>query len=161
MENDFIDIWNGPEYKDARALFHDGNSSASFCRSCRSKPTMDRFFITSVRGIILNAPAWVLKILGQDIDRFFLPIDEYHLNNELKALRAFPRAYNRNFIDQIHYIINLARKNLVMERHLMALAELLEATMHVPIRSFTDHLNETKGRIRFVMRKAKNAVRRY
>jgi MoaA/NifB/PqqE/SkfB family radical SAM enzyme len=125
MDNDFSDIWNGPEYGDARALFHDGNSSASFCRSCRSKPTMDRFFITSVKGILLNAPAWVLKILAQDTDRFFLPIDEYYLSNELRALRAFPRAYNRNFTGQVQHIRKLAGKNLLMERHLMTLAELL------------------------------------
>jgi MoaA/NifB/PqqE/SkfB family radical SAM enzyme len=158
MENDFADVWNGPEYSDARALFHEDNSSASFCRNCRSKPTMDRFFITSVKGILLNAPAWVLKILATDTDRFFVPIDEYYLSNELKALRSFPRAYSGNFSEQIQSIRKLAGKNLVMARHLMTLAELLETPMHLPDRSLHDHLYDAKARIRFAARRAKNAL---
>lgn len=160
MENDFSAVWNGPEYRDARALFQKGASSASFCRNCRSKPTMDRFFITSMKGILLNAPAWVLKILALDIDRFFLPIDEYQLSNELKALRNFPRAYNGKFDEQVHYIRKLAQNNLVMAQHLMPLAELLETPLHLPSRSLQDHLRETRARIRYVARTAKNAVMR-
>ncbi|MDH4039587.1 MAG: radical SAM protein [Gammaproteobacteria bacterium] len=158
MENSFADIWNGPQYSDARALFHKGSTSESFCRSCRSKPTMDRFFITSVKGILLNAPSWVLKTLAQDTDRFFLPIDEYYLSNELKALRNFPRAYNGNFSDQVRHIRKLAERNIVMEPHLKPLAELLETPLNLPRRTFNDHLAETKGRIRLVMKKAKYAV---
>lgn len=160
MENDFADVWNGAQYKDARALFHAGESSASFCRNCRSKPTMDRFFITSMKGILLNAPAWVLKILAVDLDRFFLPIDEYYLSNELNALRRFPRAYNGAYSDQVQAIRDMAGKNLVLARHLMTLAELLETTIHLPRRSLHEHLRETKARIRYVARTAKNAVMR-
>jgi MoaA/NifB/PqqE/SkfB family radical SAM enzyme len=160
MDNDFSDVWNGSEYKDARALFQKGESSASFCRNCRSKPTMDRFFITSVKGILLNAPAWVLKILALDTNRFFLPIDEYYLSNELKALRNFPRAYNENCDEQVQFIRNVADRNLVMARHLMPLAELLETPMDLPRRTLHDHLHQTKASIRLAVRTAKNAVTR-
>lgn len=161
LENDFAAVWNGPEYRDARALFHEGESSASFCRNCRSKPTMDRFFLTSVRGILLNAPAWVLKILALDIDRFFLPIDEYYLGNELNALRRFPRAYNGSFDAQVHAIRNLASRNLVLAPHFFALAELLETPMHLPRRSLHEHLQQTRARIRFAARTVRNAVARH
>jgi len=159
-DNDFADVWNGPQYSDARALFHSGESSASFCRNCRSKPTMDRFFINSVKGILLNAPRWVLKIIAVDTDRFLLPIDEYYLGNEVKALRRFPRAFSGNYDEQSRHIRALAGRNLAMARHLMPLAEALDTPLHLPRRTLQDHLHETAARIRFVARTAKNAVTR-
>jgi len=158
MSNDFSDVWNGEGYRDARSLFHDRGSSNSFCKRCRSKPTMDRFFITSLKAILLNAPAWVIKVLAQDTDRFFMPVDEYYLNNELRAMRSFPRAYNKNFSDQAAYIKERAQKNLVMEPYLMQMLELLETPMHLPRRTINQHLAETKGRAHFLLRKVRNAV---
>ena len=158
MENSFADVWNGPVYKDARSLFQKGTSSVSFCRNCRSKPTMDRFFITSMKGILLNAPSWVLKILALDTDRFFLPVDEYYLGNEIRALRSFPDEYSGNFPEQVRDIRNLADKNLVMAQHLMPLADLLETTMDQPRRSLRDHFREARGKLGLAARAAKNVV---
>jgi hypothetical protein len=51
-----------------------------------------------------------------------------------------------------------AGKNIVMEPHLMPLAELLETPLNLPRRSVNDHLSEARGRMRLVLRKAKQTV---
>ncbi len=156
---EFADVWNGDLYRDARALFTDDESSSSFCRECRGKSSMDRFFITSMRGALINAPEWVLKIISQDLDQFFEPIDYYFLYREIEALKRFSRSFRGDHCASIERFERACRSNIVQEQQLGPLLDLLRCDEIAPGAWGVLETQLSAGRLRGVLRQTRDYTR--
>jgi len=87
---DFSANWNNEKFRDARASFRPdgrGRGQELVCRRCPSLPSQDHQFVTTLRGVLRNAPDWALKALVRDPDSFFHPVDAALMPAELAALR--------------------------------------------------------------------------
>ena len=89
-QHDFAANWNNTPFRDARASFREdgrGRGADLVCQRCPSRPSQDHQFITSLRGILRNAPDWALRVLTSAPEEFFHPIDFALMPDELGALR--------------------------------------------------------------------------
>jgi len=82
----FPEIWNGEPYREARRLLSTPVNDDHPCMKCKNKGVRDKFFNTTVRAILLNAPEWVLLYLKDYHKDYFLPADYHFLNPELDAI---------------------------------------------------------------------------
>lgn len=110
---DFGAAWNAPAFLRSRAAFAAGDagngakdragenlsgtggSAGTVCDRCPLPVAQELQFVQKVRGILRNAPDWVVRILAAAPGEFFLPADQRRLPVELAALhqpeaRALP-----------------------------------------------------------------------
>jgi MoaA/NifB/PqqE/SkfB family radical SAM enzyme len=126
LENSFEDIWNGQRYQDARALIRDNKKTDNFCARCAGKAIMDRFFVTSMRGILLNAPEWVLKILSLKPQLFFCPVDDYYMHAEIQTIVEGHHQFVGEHSSVKKRLQSLRDADAASKPSLMLLVELLE-----------------------------------
>lgn len=125
-ENSFAVVWNGARYQEARELVRDKKKMDSFCTRCPGKAIMDRYFNTSIRGILLNAPFWVLKILSLRPELFFCPIDEYYLHAEIQTIIANKTAWTGDFRKVKEQMQALIADDINKNNNVVLLLDLLE-----------------------------------
>ncbi len=153
----FNTVWNGELYKDARSLISGERKNDSFCGSCRNKGTMDKFFITSIRGILLNAPNWVLKILSSDPECFFHPIDHYYFYNEIRAITNNHGQFAGDYEDIVMRMRTYLESNIEKERYVTALLMQLEEKIEIPQLTIKQRISKLKGEVIYNLHKFKHA----
>jgi MoaA/NifB/PqqE/SkfB family radical SAM enzyme len=71
----FHDAWNAPVFTRTRRGMRDNLPTGTVCDRCFLPASKHYQFVQKVKGILRNAPDWVLKILASEPDMFFLPVD--------------------------------------------------------------------------------------
>lgn len=82
----FVDIWNNENYRSARSLFTGQSQRDTICSRCPLPSSQDYQFRNGLRGALLNAPDWVLKLLGANLELFFYEVDHWLMKPELDAV---------------------------------------------------------------------------
>lgn len=84
----FLDAWNSEKFTASRKAFRENGKAGTVCDRCPLPPAQHYQFVQKVRGIVLNAPDWVLHVLHTDPDRFFFDVDAVYLPHELGGIRS-------------------------------------------------------------------------
>ncbi len=151
----FSDVWNDKRYSNARALFSEGKHSGGLCENCKSKGIMDRYFNAELRGILWNAPAWVLKILSVAPDLFFLPIDHYYLSAEIQAITDNQQEFSGTY-DDIGAVLRCVRdSDISKEPYLRPLIDLLADPVHSSNPTLKQRWGKIKGSMVYGLKEIK------
>jgi MoaA/NifB/PqqE/SkfB family radical SAM enzyme len=86
-ETPFAAVWNNANFREARRSFAHGERTGLVCARCPNTDAQDLQFAGTLRAVLSNAPAWVVRILARDPDRFFRDVDLALLGDVLEALR--------------------------------------------------------------------------
>jgi|694.fasta_scaffold29900_3 MoaA/NifB/PqqE/SkfB family radical SAM enzyme len=128
QDTSFESVWNGDSYLGARELFNGRGNHALLCTTCPLPPSQDYQFRSQLRAILRNAPDWALKLLGDNADRFFWPVDHHLCPVEIGALPAAAaeiEAYPHWLLERLEAAAREALTELKRGR-LRQLAELAE-----------------------------------
>lgn len=84
----FLDAWNSDKFVASRRAFREGGKAGTVCDRCPLPPAQHYQFVQKVRGILWNAPDWVLKVLNRNMERYLFDVDETFLTQEMGAIRS-------------------------------------------------------------------------
>ena len=88
-EESLVQIYNNERYRTARRVMRGENSEYDIVCSRCPNPAAPHFqFRLTLRSILLNAPAWVLKILGSDSEQYIDPVDRLVLPNVISLIES-------------------------------------------------------------------------
>jgi len=127
-DGDFRRVWNNETYRTARASFPGGRKTTLVCARCPNSDAQDYQFRMTLQGILRNAPGWVLKILSQDLDRYFWKVDFYLSSAELDGiLRAKDDFAKQTFPDILTRLTEYASNNQVQAAFVNSMISALAA----------------------------------
>ncbi|MBE0602879.1 MAG: radical SAM protein, partial [Deltaproteobacteria bacterium] len=86
----FRGIWNNERYQAARGIFLGRPDPGVVCARCSNRDAHDYQFLNTMGAVLRNAPDWVIGILSQAPDRFFMEIDKALLSREMSVLESHP-----------------------------------------------------------------------
>jgi hypothetical protein len=127
-DDTFADIWNNESYVTARRLFVDDTDPGDvICARCPNQNAQDYQFRSTMRGILMNAPDWALKILSADPASFFFDVDLALSPVELRPLYDGSLQIPAFFPDITVRFERLARQRPELEPTITHLVECLES----------------------------------
>lgn len=81
----YSEVYNSPMHVASRRSFVTGEKAGTACDTCPNPPAQHYQFRMKMRGILRNAPDWVVKILVRRPDHFFTP-EDVQLIPEVRAI---------------------------------------------------------------------------
>jgi pyruvate-formate lyase-activating enzyme len=84
----FLDAWNAPVFERTRRSMREGLPTGTVCDRCALLASRHYQFLQRIRGILRNAPDWVLSVLSFRPEFFFLPMDYELMPLEMEALTS-------------------------------------------------------------------------
>lgn len=124
----FGDIWNNGSYRAAREIFLGRPAPGVVCARCANRDAHDYQFVNTLRAVLRNAPDWVIGILSQAPDRFFLEIDKALLPLEMSVLERPPAGLSPEDGD-VERLARAAAEEDGSARRIGMLSRLLESSV--------------------------------